>query len=66
MNRLLVLATAVLVVLAAPQPGLAQSQDDALRAEFEAVIAGLNDSFRFRARDIIRHTPEKTALLREN
>ena len=43
MNRLLVLAAAVLVMLVAPQPGLAQAQNDALRAEFEAVIDGLND-----------------------
>lgn len=44
MNRFLVVATAVLVVLAGPLPGLAQSQNDALRADFEAVIAGLNEN----------------------
>ncbi len=44
MNRLLVLATAVLVMLVAPQPGLAQSQNDALRAGFEEVIDGLNEN----------------------
>lgn len=44
MNRLLVLATAVLALVAAPQPGLAQSQDDNLRAGFQAVIDGLNEN----------------------
>ena len=27
-----------------PQPGFAQSQNDALRSEFEAMIGGLNDN----------------------
>ena len=31
-------------MLVAPQHGHAQSQDDTLRAEFEAVIQGLNDN----------------------
>lgn len=44
MNRLLVIATAVLVMLAVPYPGHAQSQDDALRAGFQVVIDGLNDN----------------------
>ncbi len=44
MNRLLALATVLLVMLVAPQHGHAQSQDDTLRAEFEAVIQGLNDN----------------------
>ncbi len=44
MNRLLVLTTAVLVMLVAPQPASAQSENEALRAEFEAVIVGLNDN----------------------
>ncbi|MDJ0711985.1 MAG: hypothetical protein QNJ14_16470 [Woeseiaceae bacterium] len=44
MNRLRVLAAIVLVMMVAPQPGFAQSQDDALRGEFEAMIGGLNDN----------------------
>ncbi len=45
MNRLLVLATTVIVMLVLAQP--APAQDDALRAEFDAVIEGLNeDSFK--------------------
>ncbi len=44
MNRLLVLTAAVLVILVAPQPASAQSQNEALRAELEAVIDGLNDN----------------------
>ncbi|MBT8117292.1 MAG: L,D-transpeptidase family protein [Gammaproteobacteria bacterium] len=30
------------------------------------IISGLNDGFSFRARDIIRHAPEQTALLESN
>lgn len=44
MNRLLVLAAAVLVMLVVPQPAHAQSENDALRAGFQAVIDGLNDN----------------------
>ena len=44
MNRLIVLVNVVFVMLVAAQPGQAQTQDDAFRASFEAVIEGLNDN----------------------